>query len=91
MRVLNISEESHGHIGLAMCYRAAIDFLTLKEWLNETLWIPFWNEEGGGWDSAPIREVLGDEWEDRVYCMTIEEFNDIFDCVFHLEVEELYE
>lgn len=87
MKAIVINEDNHGMIGLACNYRSAIRFLVNDRWLtNHT------EMYNGATDSyVYITEDLGEEWEERLMKMGIDEFNAYMEGSFRLEEEEIFE
>ena len=81
MKVVVISEECHGEIGIAKDFNKAKDFLIEKDWINSDT--ELYVEEKDGW--FPINEILGEDWENQIRNMTEEDFVDTFDTSFILE------
>ena len=86
MKVINIDEECHGHIGIATNIKTAIDLLIKKSWLT---WYSEVSPDGDGWKS--MKDLFGDEWEKEVRSWTLDHFNDVFEGCFYLREENLYD
>ena len=54
MKVIVISEDCHGFIGLADTLEHAIDFLMDEGWLDEGTTIPVFNEKTKEWEEISI-------------------------------------
>ena len=91
MTIINVNEENHGHIVLALCYRSAIDFLTYYNWLTADTEISFWSDKINDFDLMTVSHALGENWEEQIYNLTIDEFNDMFEGSFWLCPERVYE
>lgn len=84
MKVISISEECHGFIGLAKDFESTKKFLLEHGWIDECLEISKDNK----WHY--IDEVLGSDWRAKVMNMTMEEFEEIFEGSFLLDTIEVY-
>lgn len=80
--VICIYEESHGLIGIAADYLAAIDFLIKEQWLDNDTEIT--DEE------IPVGEKFGEKWVEAIESLEPKKFNDIFFERFYLEEEKIY-
>jgi hypothetical protein len=86
MKVINIDEECHGHIGIATNVETAVDFLIKKGWLYGYSEIYTDSDE---WKS--LEAVFGSEWEKEIHSWTLDHFNDVFEGCFYLREECLYD
>ena len=86
MKVINIDEECHGHIGIATNFETTVDFLVKKGWLT---WYSEVYTDSGEWKS--MKDLLGEEWEKKVRSWTLNQFNDVFEGSFYLREEPLYD
>lgn len=86
MKVIVISEECHGYIGLATDYKAAIDFLVDKQWMEAD--IEIYDE------TVHYYRLLGEAFSDFHHYfkneMTMEDFNNFWDGTFYLEAIEVH-
>lgn len=89
MKVIVISEECHGFIGLADSLEHAIDFLMDKNWLNERTTIPIFNNKTKEWDDVSIVERLGEHWDNTLRnAKNCAELNEAFcDCFWFYEMD----
>ena len=84
--VVLIEEDNHGNIGIAKDYPSAIDFLINQGWLDESFEL-----YDGNYDTTKtILEELGKEWKSIILSWNTEKFNEYFDCLFYLNIEEVY-
>lgn len=74
MKVITINEESHGYIGLAKDYYSAVSFLINEYWLTADDEI--WDEDKK--TCRQVKDVLGEEWIDKILSWDIENFNEFF-------------
>lgn len=85
--VITINEENHGQIGIAKNYVSAIDFLINDYWLTGD------NEvecEKNLTDDYSVFTVLGEDWQEKVKALSIDEFNELFMWHFELTEVEVY-
>lgn len=83
-RIIVVTEECHGTIGFARDYEGAINFL-IKQWHlsgDECVY------RNGKWTA--IKDILGEDWEDKLYRMDMEEFNEFFGETYCLDTETLW-
>ena len=71
MTVIAINEDSHGYIGVAKDYSAAIDFLINENWLDEC--VNVFDEAKQEWLS--VEDVFGPDWRTTVRGWNLEQFN----------------
>lgn len=84
MKVVMISEDNHGMIGLATTYEKAVEFLVKDNWLDGNYIV---EEE----TDTTIAELLGENWLLTVQCRDLEWFNEFFEDVFYLDLVEVFE
>lgn len=88
MKVIVIVEESHGFIGVAKDFDAAVNFLNDKYWLSGDSNI--YDEKKKEWTT--VKEMFGKDWLAYFHFnCNIEQFNDFFDGCFYLREETMYE
>ena len=86
MKVILISEDNHGQIGVALNYYNAV------EWLIDNNWITYctevFDEIEGKW--IPLIDRLGDNWaSEMLYEWDIDKFNTFWNCYFRLTLVEV--
>lgn len=83
-----VSEDNHGDICWATSWDNALKWLLDDEdgcgWLDEGVEI-YADDDS----LRSIGEVFGDNWADKVRSMTMEQFNEVFDCTFYAREERL--
>ena len=84
--VITIQEDNHGLIGIAETFSDAVDFLIKEDWLNEKCEM-YYSEDR---DTKTIIEDLGVSWVDIILGWDWYKFNEYFDGLFYLNVEEVY-
>ena len=89
MKVIVISEECHGFIGLTDTLEHAIDFLMDEDWLNEGTTIPVFNDKTNDWEDVSVVERFGEYWENTLRgAKNCDELNEVFsDCFLFCERE----
>ena len=87
MKVVTISEDSHGEIGIANNYKNAIKFLIKEGWLENCF--PIYNYDMDEW-STP-EELYGSDWQATFENWEIDMFNDVFEGSFILSEQEVFE
>lgn len=89
MKVILISEECHGLIGVADTPAHAVDFLMDENWLNEGTTIPIFNSKINKWEDVSMVERFGDHWYNTLQsAKTCDELNDAFcECFFFSDYE----
>ena len=91
MKVIVISEECHGFIGLADTPAHAIDFLMDEDWLNEGTTIPVFNHTTRNWDSVSLTERFGEHWGNTLRsAKNCDELNDAFNEGFSFYEMDVY-
>ena len=91
MKVIVISEECHGFIGLADTPEHAIDFLMDEDWLNEGTTIPVFNHTTRNWDSVSLTERFGEHWGNTLRsAKNCDELNDAFNEGFSFYEMDVY-
>ena len=83
--VITIEEENHGLIGIAETFSDAVDFLISQDWLNERCEM----YDGDG-NYKTIIEDLGVSWVDIILGWDWYKFNEYFEGLFYLNVEQVY-
>ena len=81
-----IEEDNHGNIGVAKDYSSAINFLIDSDWLDGN----FELYDGNYGTTKTILEDLGEDWKNIILSWDTEKFNEYFDCLFYLIIEEVY-
>lgn len=66
MKVYTISEESHGQIGIAVSYKAALQWLVASDWVGRysDIWCPDENERWGGYNMT-LDDLYGENWKEK--------------------------
>lgn len=91
MKVIVISHESLGFIGLADTLEHAIDFLMDKDWLNEGTTVPVFNEKTRNWDYVSLTERFGEHWGNTLRsAKNCDELNDAFNEYFCFDEMNVY-
>jgi hypothetical protein len=88
MKVLLVHEDNHGVIGVAKDIDSAVSFLITDGWLHEETDIC--HDNGSGWVWEPIKEVYSKDWEHFLRCLTVEQFNEIWEDCFYLKEVEIF-
>lgn len=90
MKVITITEESHGLIGLAMNTYATVDFLIEQDWISRST--EFWDEKEQKWKSLDefIKESPYTSMREFLY-HKIEKNDNFFDGSFYFGEEYIYE
>ena len=78
-KVIIISEECHGVIGVAVDLKSAIRWLIQEDWINERT--GFWVNEQ--WQTA--KQLFGKHWRERL----VEQDEDFFDGGFYFYERDL--
>lgn len=78
-KVIIISEECHGVIGVAVDLKSAIRWLIQEDWINEGT--DFWVDEQ--WQTA--EQLFGEHWRERL----VEQDEDFFDGGFYFYEKDL--
>jgi hypothetical protein len=89
MKVIAISEECHGLIGLADNLEHAIDFLMDENWLDEETTVPVFNDKTMIWEDVSMVERFGEHWGNTLRgAKNCAELNEAFnECFFFCEGE----
>lgn len=91
MKVIIISEECHGFIGLADTLEHAIDFLMDEDWLNEGTTIPVFNNKINKWKDVSMAERFGEHWGNTLRsAKTCDELNEAFNESFFFYEKNVY-
>jgi hypothetical protein len=87
MKVVQVIEENHGDICIAATVQDAIDYLLREGWIDEHTDV--WD----GCDQCWVFVIgyFGDNWKDQISSMGLEEFNEVFEGGFSLEIRTVYE
>ena len=89
MKVYLISEESHGHIGVAATHKAALQWLIASDWVRSRseIWVPNESERWGGYNMA-LGDLYGENWKEKFL-----QFSEILleNMGFYIREEELIE
>ena len=92
MKVLVIHEDDHGVIGVARYEgeqaKWAVELLIKRCWLDSSTHV--WYETNGDWQCDEVSVAFGENWEDCMKNLTIDEFNELWDERFFLEVYDIY-
>ena len=66
MKVYTISEENHGQIGIAVSYKAALQWLVASDWVGRysDIWCPDENERWGGYNMT-LDVLYGENWKEK--------------------------
>lgn len=73
-KVIVISEECHGTIGVAENFQKAKEYLLESGWVNE-----FWDYYAPGTDfSVPIVDAFGENWQEKFLEMDKNDFDGSF-------------
>lgn len=89
MKVYTISEESHGQIGIAVSYKAALQWLVASGWVNQysNIWCPDENERWHGYDKT-LGDLYGENWKEKFLQFSDEQLENM---CFYIYEEELIE
>ena len=91
MKVIVISEECHGFIGLADTLEHAIDFLMDKGWLDEETTVPVFNDKTNEWEEISMAERLGEQWGNTLRsAKDCDELNEALDGCFLFDEMNVY-
>lgn len=92
MKVIVIREVNHGIIGTARCEgtqaKWAVELLIRRHWLDRFTSIYY--EVNGEYLWEEVGIAFGENWEDFMKNLTINEFNKIWEDCFYLEVWDIY-
>lgn len=66
MKVYTIGEENHGQIGIAVSYKAALQWLIASNWVGQynDIWCSNENERWGGHNTT-LDELYGENWKEK--------------------------
>ena len=78
--IILISEENHGPIGAAENIETAIKFLIETDWINANTEI--YNDNDSD-DFILIKELFGDNWQEKLYHMNSHDIRELFDGAFY--------
>lgn len=89
MKVYLISEENHGHIGVAATHKAALQWLIASGWVGRysEIWLPDENHCDGG-RNMMLGELYGEDWEKQFLQFSDEQLENMG---FYLHREDVIE
>lgn len=87
MKIVQVYEENHGDICLAATVQDAIDYLFNMSWIDETTEV--WDNWEQSWVTVP--DYFGENWKDQISCMSLADFNEVFEGGFSMEIRPVYE
>lgn len=85
MKVILISEENHGFLGVAKDYVSAIKWLVKSDWMTQCSQVYDYDNQEFCW----FEDWFGDEWLEKILEMTLDQFNEL-GTSFQLREEEVY-
>ncbi len=89
MKVYTIEEENHGQIGIAVSYKAALQWLITSDWVGQysDIWCPDEKERWGG-HNMTLDELYGENWKEKLL-----QFSELLleNMGFYIHEEELIE
>lgn len=92
MKIIDIFEDNHGHIGTAISYKAAIHFLATKDWIEGDCVLYEYDETACKGKSILVQEKLGEDWVNNLLTnFDIDSFNELFDGWIELVEVEVYD
>lgn len=84
--VILVREDNHGLIAVALDYFSAVKYLVENNWLTDTI------EVGVDEDLEEVIVAFGADWVDEILTWdSVQKFNEVFEGVFHLSIEEVYD
>ena len=86
-KVMVINEESHGVIGVAQDFKAALLFLIKEHWIDKNTYIYF-DDTKGRWITA--YEAFGEEWQSKIFTIEEDVLCNAFDGMFYFNMLPLY-
>ena len=90
-KVIIIYEANHGIIGVAKHIKEVVHFLCNSNWLDENLIVQYiYDEDLEDYEEKSVKEDLGEDWYKKIEDMNIQEFNEYFEDIFFLEVENVH-
>lgn len=87
MKVVQIYEEAHGDICIAATVQDAIYYLLNAGWIDELTEV--WDGRDQCWVS--VIDYFGENWKDQISSMSLQEFNEVFESGFSMEIRPVYE
>lgn len=84
--VILVREDNHGLIAVTLDYFSAVKYLVENNWLTDTI------EVGVDEDLEEVIVAFGADWVDEILTWdSVQKFNEVFEGVFHLSIEEVYD
>ena len=84
--VILVREDNHGLIAVTLDYFSAVKYLVENNWLTDTI------EVGVNEDLEEVIVAFGADWVDEILTWdSVQKFNEVFEGVFHLSIEEVYD
>ena len=84
--VILVREDNHGLIAVTLDYFSAVKYLVENNWLTDTI------EVGADEDLEEVIVAFGADWVDEILTWdSVQKFNEVFEGVFHLSIEEVYD
>lgn len=84
--VILVREDNHGLIAVTLDYFSAVKYLVENNWLTDTI------EIGVNEDLEEVIVAFGADWVDEILTWdSVQKFNEAFEGVFHLSIEEVYD
>ena len=87
MKVIQVIEENHGDICLAATVQDAIDYLFNMGWIDGHTDV--WDGRDQCW--VFVISYFGENWKDQISSMSLQEFNEVFEGGFSMEIRPVYE
>ena len=84
--VIIIDEECHGFIGVARTQQSAIDFLYVKQWLNDETDV--FCERIKSW--TPIKKAYGENWKQFLKSLNLYDLNTALDGCFYFSEAKIW-
>ena len=88
MNIYICYEECHGALIVADSVASAIDFFIADNWITDGTEIHIDNDGCGDW--VELGDHFGDEWENTIRALSMNEFNVMFSEQFYIRKDELY-
>ena len=89
MTVIIINEENHGLIGIAIDHEAARRYV-IEKWLKDSSDVVI-GENETEYVAVNVVEHFGENWREKLYEMTFEEFENLLDDWFYFYGETIIE
>ena len=84
--VILVREDNHGLIAVTLDYFSAVKYLVENNCLTDTI------EVGVDEDLEEVIVAFGADWVDEILTWdSVQKFNEVFEGVFHLSIEEVYD